>query len=145
MKKILLLNGVNLNRLGKREPHIYGHATLADLEKRIISLGKSSGAEIIAFQSNFEGELVEHLHRAEDEKFDGIIFNPGAFTHYSYAIGDAVAGISVPVVEVHISNIHARESFRHHSVIAAHAAGQICGMGFYGYEAALAFLINREG
>jgi len=145
MKKMLLINGVNLNRLGKREPHIYGHTTLAELEERVIERGRKAGVEITVFQSNFEGEIVERLHLAEDEGMDGIIFNPGAFTHYSYAIGDAAAGINVPIVEVHISNIHKREAFRHHSVIAPHAAGQLCGFGLYGYEMALDFLANREG
>ncbi|OMP67698.1 type II 3-dehydroquinate dehydratase [Domibacillus epiphyticus] len=141
--KFLLMNGVNLNRLGKREPQIYGYTTLKELEERVVARGKKAGVEIIPFHSNFEGEIVERLHKAEDEGMDGIIFNPGAFTHYSHAIGDAVAGINVPVVEVHISNIHAREEFRHHSVVAPHAAGQLCGFGLYGYEMALDFLINR--
>ncbi|OLN23334.1 type II 3-dehydroquinate dehydratase [Domibacillus antri] len=143
MKKILLMNGVNLNRLGKREPHIYGYTTLGELEKRVIERGQKAGVEVVTFHSNFEGELVERLHLAEDEGLDGIVFNPGAFTHYSHAIGDAVAGIKVPVVEVHISNIHAREEFRRHSVVAPHAAGQLCGFGLYGYEMALDFLISR--
>ncbi|OXS80377.1 type II 3-dehydroquinate dehydratase [Domibacillus enclensis] len=143
MKKILLMNGANLNRLGKREPHIYGYTTLDQLESQIVECGVKAGAEVVTFQSNLEGELVNRLHLAEDEGLDGIIFNPGAFTHYSYALGDAVAGISVPVVEVHISNIHAREEFRHHSVIAAHAAGQLCGFGLRGYEMALDFLVNK--
>ncbi|MGG3450144.1 MULTISPECIES: type II 3-dehydroquinate dehydratase [Bacillaceae] len=144
MKKVLLMNGVNLNRLGKREPHIYGYTTLDELEERVIARGKKADIEVITFCSNFEGELVDRLHLAEDEGIDGIIFNPGAFTHYSHAIGDAVASITVPVVEVHISNIHAREAFRHHSVIAPHAAGQLCGFGLYGYEMALDYLMNRE-
>ncbi|WNS81981.1 type II 3-dehydroquinate dehydratase [Domibacillus sp. DTU_2020_1001157_1_SI_ALB_TIR_016] len=145
MKKILLINGVNLNRLGKREPHIYGTTTLAELEERLIKRGAQAGVEVVTFHSNFEGEIVERLHLAEDEGMDGIIFNPGAFTHYSYAIADAAAGINVPIVEVHISNIHKREAFRHHSVTASHAVGQLCGFGLYGYEMALDFLVNREG
>ncbi|MEK4028839.1 MULTISPECIES: type II 3-dehydroquinate dehydratase [Bacillaceae] len=142
MKSILLLNGPNLNRLGKREPEIYGSETLQDLESRIIARGKELGAFISAFQSNHEGELIDRIHLAADEKMDGIIFNPGAFTHYSYAIRDAVASISVPVIEVHISNIHSREPFREHSVIAPVAAGQIAGLGFIGYELALQALIH---
>jgi 3-dehydroquinate dehydratase-2 len=144
MKKILLMNGANLNRLGKREPHIYGYTTLDELEERVIARGKEAGVEVITFRSNIEGELVERLHLAEDEGLDGIVFNPGAFTHYSHAIGDAVAGINVRVVEVHISNIHAREEFRRHSVVAPHAAGQLCGFGLLGYEMGLDFLMNRE-
>lgn len=145
MKRILLMNGANLNRLGKREPHIYGYTTLGELESRVVKRGEQTGVQVITFQSNFEGELVERLHLAEDEGLDGIIFNPGAFTHYSHALGDAVAGIKVPVIEVHISNIHAREEFRQRSVIAPHAAGQMCGFGLYGYEMALDFLVNKEG
>lgn len=145
MKRFLVINGVNLNRLGKREPHIYGYTTLAELEERVKKQGEKAGAEVLTFQSNFEGELVERLHLAEDEGLNGIVFNPGAFTHYSYALADAVAGISVPVIEVHISNIHTREEFRHHSVIAPYAAGQLCGFGLTGYELALDFLLKREG
>ncbi|OCA92633.1 type II 3-dehydroquinate dehydratase [Pseudobacillus wudalianchiensis] len=143
MKNILLLNGPNLNRLGKREPEVYGHETLEDLESRIMAKGKELGISVSAFQSNHEGELIDRLHLAADEEMDGIIFNPGAFTHYSYAIRDAIAAISVPVIEVHISNIHSREPFREHSVIAPVAAGQIAGLGFIGYELALQALIHR--
>ncbi|KMY54736.1 3-dehydroquinate dehydratase [Bacillus sp. FJAT-27231] len=143
MKNILLLNGPNLNRLGKREPEVYGHETLEDLESRIMAKGKELGISVSAFQSNHEGELIDRIHLAADEEMDGIIFNPGAFTHYSYAIRDAIAAISVPVIEVHISNIHSREPFREHSVIAPVAAGQIAGLGFIGYELALQALIHR--
>lgn len=142
MKNILLLNGPNLNRLGKREPEVYGSETLQDLESRIITKGKELGVSVVAFQSNHEGELIDRIHLAADEEMDGIIFNPGAFTHYSYAIRDAVAAIPVPVIEVHISNIHSREPFREHSVIAPVAAGQIAGLGFIGYELALQALIH---
>lgn len=145
MKKILVLNGPNLNRLGKREPEVYGADTLEDLEQRLMKLGKQQGAEVLAFQSNHEGALIDKIHQAADENVDGIVFNPGAFTHYSYAIRDAVASISIPVVEVHISNIHAREEFRHHSVIAPVAAGQICGLGLLGYELAMKSLLIRGG
>lgn len=142
MKNILLLNGPNLNRLGKREPEVYGSETLQDLESRIITKGKEWGVSVVAFQSNHEGELIDRIHLAADEEMDGIIFNPGAFTHYSYAIRDAVAAIPVPVIEVHISNIHSREPFREHSVIAPVAVGQIAGLGFIGYELALRALIH---
>ena len=146
MKKILLLNGPNLNRLGKREPGIYGVRTLKDLEEKMIRIGAKSQAEVICFQSNHEGELIDKLHEAEDTGIDGIIFNPGAFTHYSYAIRDAIAGIDCPVIEVHISNVYQREEFRHKSVIAPVSVGQIAGLGFLGYELALeAFVRETEG
>lgn len=145
MKNILLLNGPNLNRLGKREPDIYGSDTLEDLESRMIAKGKEWGAAVSVFQSNHEGKLIDRLHMAADEEMDGIIFNPGAFTHYSYAIRDAVASISIPVIEVHISNIHSREPFREKSVIAPVAAGQIAGLGLAGYELALQALIHTVG
>ncbi|PAQ16308.1 type II 3-dehydroquinate dehydratase [Bacillaceae bacterium SAOS 7] len=145
MKNILLLNGPNLNRLGKREPDIYGAVTLEELESHLTSKAKEAGVTLSAFQSNHEGELIDRLHLAADEEMDGIIFNPGAFTHYSYALRDAVASISIPTIEVHISNIHARESFRHQSVIAPVASGQIAGLGLIGYELALQALIHRTG
>ncbi|MCM3122366.1 MULTISPECIES: type II 3-dehydroquinate dehydratase [unclassified Mesobacillus] len=145
MKKILMLNGPNLNRLGKREPGIYGVSTLSDLEKRMIQLGAEKQMEVVCFQSNHEGELIDKLHEAEDTAIDGIIFNPGAFTHYSYAIRDAIAGISCPVIEVHISNVYQREEFRHKSVIAPVSTGQIAGLGLLGYELALEAFKRVEG
>ena len=146
MKKILLLNGPNLNRLGKREPEIYGNKTLKDLEERMTSLGEESNLEVNCFQSNHEGELIDKLHEAEDTGVEGIIFNPGAFTHYSYAIRDAIAGINCPVIEVHISNVYERETFRHKSVIAPVSKGQIAGLGLIGYELALeAFKREEKG
>ncbi|WP_144476348.1 type II 3-dehydroquinate dehydratase [Cytobacillus oceanisediminis] len=145
MKKILMLNGPNLNRLGKREPGIYGVSTLSDLEKRMIQLGAEKQMEVVCFQSNHEGELIDKLHEAEDTAIDGIIFNPGAFTHYSYAIRDAIAGITCPVIEVHISNVYQREEFRHKSVIAPVSTGQIAGLGLLGYELALEAFKRVEG
>jgi 3-dehydroquinate dehydratase II len=144
MKKILMLNGPNLNRLGKREPGIYGVSTLRDLEERMIQLGAEKQMEVVCFQSNHEGELIDKLHEAEDTAVDGIIFNPGAFTHYSYAIRDAIAGITCPVIEVHISNVYQREEFRHKSVIAPVSMGQIAGMGLLGYELALEAFKREE-
>lgn len=141
MKKILLLNGPNLNRLGKREPDIYGSYTIADLEKELTDFAQNHGVSLTCFQSNYEGKIIDHIHDADDH-FSGIIFNPGAFTHYSYAIRDAVASISVPVIEVHISNVHAREEFRHTSVIAPVSKGQIVGLGFKGYKLALHALLD---
>lgn len=135
--KILLLNGPNLNMLGKREPGIYGSDTLKQLEENVVNVGKKIGIEVICFQSNYEGALLDEIHHAEDNGFSGIILNPGAFTHYSIALRDAITAISLPVVEVHISNVHAREEFRKHSVTAPVSIGQITGFGFYGYELAL--------
>ncbi|RBP02605.1 type II 3-dehydroquinate dehydratase [Rossellomorea aquimaris] len=143
MIKILLLNGPNLNRLGKREPDIYGHVTLPQLEGKLSKQAEGEGFQLFSAQSNHEGELIDYIHRAEDEGYGGIILNPGAFTHYSYAIRDAVASVSVPVVEVHISNIHAREAFRHQSVVAAETVGQIVGFGLFGYELALQAIIKN--
>ena len=144
MKKLLLLNGPNLNLLGKREPGIYGSETLRNLEDRMKNFGEKNGIEVICFQSNHEGQLIDRLHEANEEKIDGIIFNPGAYTHYSYAILDAIASIKVPVIEVHISNIHARESFRHSSVTAPATIGQIVGLGLKGYELAFQALIDLK-
>lgn len=137
MKKILVLNGPNLNLLGKREPNIYGNNTLEYLIEHLQKVGTSYGVMIDAFQSNHEGDLIDQIHHAEEENYTGIILNPGAFTHYSYAIRDAIASIQVPVVEVHISNVHAREAFRRESVTAPVTVGQIVGFGFFGYELAL--------
>jgi 3-dehydroquinate dehydratase-2 len=144
MKRILLLNGPNLNRLGIREPDTYGKVTLAELEKQLHILAKESQLKLVCFQSNHEGELIDNIHQA-DTSADGIIINPGAFTHYSYAIRDAIASISIPVIEVHISNIHAREEFRHHSVIAPVTNGQIVGFGMLGYHLALLALKEKLG
>lgn len=145
MGKILLLNGPNLNLLGKREPGVYGKETLGQLEQNMKALGASYETEVICFQSNHEGELIDRLHLANEDGTQGIIFNPGAFTHYSYAIRDAVAGIQVPVIEVHISNVHAREEFRHTSVTAPVVSGQIVGLGFKGYELAMLALKEQVG
>ncbi|GAE31862.1 type II 3-dehydroquinate dehydratase [Halalkalibacter hemicellulosilyticus] len=143
MKRIYVINGPNLNRLGLREPDVYGHETLADLEKFIQMKGKLHSCEVHCFQSNSEGQIIDWIHEA-GEKNASMIINPGAYTHYSYAIRDAIASVSVPVMEVHISNVHARESFRHHSVTAAVAKGQIVGLGFKGYELALLALLEGE-
>ncbi|AGL02034.1 type II 3-dehydroquinate dehydratase [Desulfoscipio gibsoniae] len=134
--KILIMNGPNLNLLGKREPGVYGTGSLAEINASLQQLAQTLGVGIGFMQSNHEGALIDGLHSAGDE-YDAVIFNPGALTHYSYALRDAVAAIDIPVVEVHISNIHAREEFRRLSVIAPVAAGQISGFGVLGYQLAL--------
>lgn len=136
MDKYLVINGVNLNMLGVREPGIYGNGTLGDLEENMKKKAKALGVEVDFFQSNIEGEIVNAIHSAMGN-YAGIIINPGAFTHYSYAIRDAFASVKMRVIEVHISNIHKREEFRHTSVIVPECIGQICGLGFMGYELAL--------
>jgi 3-dehydroquinate dehydratase, type II len=140
MKKIALINGANLNRLGLREPEIYGGKTLADLEKAASALASELGVELVCFQSNHEGELMDKIAEFADAHFDGAIINPGAFTHTSVALRDAIAGSGLRFVEVHISNIHKREEFRHSSLTAAVCEAQICGMGLEGYMAALRYL-----
>lgn len=141
MKKFLVINGVNLNMLGIREPGIYGNSTLSDLCGMIRDRASELGAEVDFFQSNIEGEAVNAIHNAMG-KYDGIIMNPGAWTHYSYALRDAVGSVNVPVIEVHISNIHKREEFRHKSVTAPECLGQIAGLGFKGYILALEALLD---
>ncbi|MHB1419256.1 MAG: type II 3-dehydroquinate dehydratase [Bacillota bacterium] len=130
--KILVVHGPNLNLLGEREPGIYGSISLEAINGRLAELAQKEGAQISFFQSNHEGEIVDRLHQARTSE-DYIILNPGALTHYSIALRDAVAAIKVPVMEVHLSNIYAREEFRHHSVIAPVAVGQISGFGATSY------------
>ena len=131
-KNVLILHGPNLNLLGKREPEVYGHTTLADINDQIKAFANGQGLSVDFCQSNFEGELIEQIHNS-DAKYQVIILNAGAFTHYSIAIRDALASVSVPAIEVHLSNIHKREEFRHHSVIAPVVVGQICGFGADSY------------
>ena len=139
--RFLVINGVNLNMLGVREPDIYGKNTLPMLEKQISERAKQLGCEVAFFQSNHEGALCDEIQKALGV-YDGIIINPGAFTHYSYAIRDALGSVRLPAIEVHISNIHKREEFRHTSVTVAECIGQICGLGFKGYEYALEALCD---
>ena len=141
VERVLVLNGPNLNLLGRREPAIYGTDTLADVSNRLERLAVELGCTCDVRQTNYEGQLVEWLHEAW-ETADGVILNPAAWTHNSYAVRDAVAAIDPPVVELHISNIHARESFRGQSVITAVAAGMICGFGTAGYELAVRGLVE---
>ncbi len=133
MKKILVLHGVNLNMLGRRDPACYGTATLAEIDERLRALALELGAEVECFQTNSEGEMCERIHRAHIDGVDGVVINAGAWTHYSLAIRDALEMLTAPVVEVHMSNIHAREEFRRHSVLAEVAKGQICGFGPQSY------------
>jgi 3-dehydroquinate dehydratase-2 len=148
-RAILVLHGPNLNLLGTREPSIYGRATLAEVDRRITEHAASRGATVVCRQSNHEGQLVDWIQSAGTEGFGAIVFNPGALSHYSIAIRDAVASVQVPVIEVHLSNIHARDEFRRHSVVAAAAVGQISGFGptsyLLGVDAALASQGRGQG
>ncbi len=141
MKKFLVINGVNLNMLGVREPEVYGSATLDDLCEQVTKKAAELGCAVDFVQSNYEGEICEKIQQALGV-YDGIIINPGAFTHYSYAIRDALGSVKLPAIEVHISNIHKREEFRHTSVLVAECMGQICGLGFKGYDLALEALCD---
>ena len=143
MRKIRVINGPNLNLLGKREPGVYGARTLADLETVLDMEAAAFGIEVDFYQSNYEGDIIESIHESREKGIDALIINPGAFTHYSYAIRDAIAGSGQMAIEVHISNLHAREEFRRHSVIAPVCLGQISGLGFDSYSAALFTLARR--
>jgi 3-dehydroquinate dehydratase-2 len=133
MKKVLVLHGVNLNMFGKRDPAQYGTITLNEIDEQISGLASNLGLEVECYQTNHEGEMVEKIHQAHEEKVDAVVINAGAWTHYSYAIMDALGILKSPVVEVHMSHVHAREEFRHHSVIAPLAKGQITGFGVNSY------------
>ena len=131
--KILCLNGINLNMFGKRDPAQYGTTTLSEIDAQVKKLGQELGANVDCFQTNFEGAMVEKIHQAHTDGVDAVLINAGAWTHYSYGIRDALAILKCPIIEVHMSNIHAREAFRHHSVIAEIAKGQIAGFGVDSY------------
>lgn len=142
-KRILLLNGPNLNLLGTREPAVYGFETLADIEARLINVADADGALLTCIQSNAEHELVDAVHQAKLLDVDFIVINPGAFTHTSIALRDALLGVAIPFIEVHLSNVHAREEFRHHSYLSDVAVGVIAGLGSKGYDFALEFALSE--
>lgn len=141
--KLLLLNGPNLNLLGQREPSVYGSDTLADIEKRAQEQAASANVVLTCFQSNHEGALIDRIHAAKREGVDAIIINPGGLTHTSVALRDAFSGVEIPFIEVHISNVHKREAFRHHSYLSGIAAGVLCGFGTDGYRLAIDFAIKN--
>jgi len=141
MKKILVLHGPNLNLLGLREPEVYGRLTLADINQKLTALGEDLGVTVECQQSNHEGALIDHLHAAHTGAA-GVVFNPGGYTHTSFALRDAIAAIEIPVIEVHLSNVHAREPFRHKSMVSAVCAGTIAGFGWRSYTLALRGLVD---
>ena len=143
MAKILVLHGPNLNLLGTREPEIYGYATLADIEKELGSIAKTAGHSLSGFQSNAEHALIDRIHAARSDGTAFVLINPGAFTHTSIALRDAFAAVQIPFIELHLSNIHAREEFRHHSYLAGIAVGTIVGFGPASYRLALSAAIER--
>ena len=142
-KNLLLINGPNLNLLGSREPEVYGATTLAEIEQAAVAQAQEMGATLTHYQSNHEGELIDRIHAARGEGVTAIVINPGGFTHTSVALRDALAGVAIPFVEVHISNIHKRESFRHHSYLSDVAAGVVCGFGVDGYRYAIEFALKQ--
>ncbi|MBK9133326.1 MAG: type II 3-dehydroquinate dehydratase [Betaproteobacteria bacterium] len=141
--KILLINGPNLNLLGTREPAKYGHTTLPQVEAMVREAGSALGVAVDCFQSNHEGGIVDRLHAARTEGVAGVVINPGAYTHTSVAIRDALAGTAIPFAEIHVSNVHAREPFRHHSYLSEIAAGIVVGFGVEGYVLALQGLVKK--
>ncbi|GAA4099039.1 type II 3-dehydroquinate dehydratase [Zhongshania borealis] len=143
MASILVLHGPNLNLLGSREPEVYGSLTLADIDTTLQSTAKAAGHHLQSMQSNAEYELIERIHLARPEGINFIIFNPAAFTHTSIALRDALLAVDIPFIEVHLSNVHARDSFRHHSYFSDIASGVICGLGAAGYEFALQAAMNK--
>ncbi len=145
MALVWVLNGPNLNLLGTREPEIYGRDTLADIDVRLMARAKAAGHTVACFQSNAEHALIERIHAAKKAEVGYILFNPGAFTHTSIALRDALLGVEIPFIEVHLSNVHAREAFRRHSYLSDIAKGVITGLGARGYEFALDFAMERLG
>jgi len=143
LKSILVLHGPNLNLLGMREPDIYGRETLADINRRLVAAGDAAGVAVICFQSNHEGALIDRVQLARKQQVAAIIINPAGYTHTSVALRDALAGVAIPFIEVHLSNIHAREPFRSHSYFSDLATGTICGLGSHGYELALQSILRQ--
>jgi 3-dehydroquinate dehydratase-2 len=140
--RIRVVHGPNLNLLGRREPEVYGRLTLAEIDERLVGYGRRAGIQVTTFQSNYEGALIDAIQDAAGQA-DGLVINPGAYTHYSYAIRDAIAGVGLPAVEVHLSNVHAREAFRRISVIAPVCVGQISGFGWQSYRLAIEALCDH--
>ncbi len=143
-RSILVVHGPNLNLLGSREPAIYGRETLAAINARLAAAAQARGARLATFQSNHEGDLIDRVQAARAEKVDWIILNPGGLTHTSVALRDALAAVAIPFVEVHLSNVHAREPFRRHSYFSDIAAGSIVGLGSRGYDLALEYALGRD-
>lgn len=141
---ILLLNGPNLNLLGTREPQVYGSTTLKEIETELVELAKKAGAKLDCYQSNHEGALIDRIHAARTDGTEFVIINPGAFTHTSVAIRDALSGVAIPFIELHLSNVHKREVFRHHSYLSDVAVGVICGLGVHGYRLALDYALRQR-
>ena len=143
-RHILVIHGPNLNLLGVREPAVYGRTSLAAVNRRLIAQGKAAGVQVSCFQHNHEGALVDRIQSARDQGVSFIVINPAAYTHSSIALRDALAGVGIPFIEVHLSNIFAREPFRHHSCVSDLAAGIVCGLGPQGYELALQFALTQK-
>ena len=140
---ILVIHGPNHNLVGKREPEVYGHLTLDDINQQLSAQAKNATLELDSFQSNWEGAIVDRIHQAQQDGVQYIIINPAALTHTSVAVRDALLGVAIPFIEVHLSNVHAREAFRHHSYLSDKAIGVICGLGAKGYAAALDYIIEK--
>ncbi|WP_153101392.1 type II 3-dehydroquinate dehydratase [Paraburkholderia hayleyella] len=143
MTRLLVLHGPNLNLLGTREPEVYGHVTLAQIDQALSDRAHDAGADLATFQSNHEGALVDRIQAARHDTTRFILINPAAYTHTSVALRDALAGVGIPFVEVHLSNVHRREPFRHHSYLSDQAEGVICGLGWKGYLYALEFALDQ--
>jgi 3-dehydroquinate dehydratase-2 len=142
-RRVLVLHGPNLNLLGTREPKVYGRENLEAINRRLVAAGLAAGAAVLSYQSNLEGELINRVHQAKAEGVDFIIINPAGYTHSSVALRDALAGVAIPFVEVHLSNVHSREAFRHRSFFSDLAVGVICGLGSRGYDFALDFALGK--
>jgi 3-dehydroquinate dehydratase-2 len=143
MRRLLVLHGPNLNLLGTREPEVYGHVTLAQIDQALMARAQEAGVQLLTFQSNHEGQLVDRVQAARAEAVEFVLINPAAYTHTSVALRDALAGVGIPFVEIHLSNVHRREPFRHHSYFSDLAEGVICGLGWKGYLYGLEYALER--